>query len=120
MVKVNVNIEVDAEGNMYGIVVGKRIDFIRTSRWMWNIDSRKLIYEIMKAQMDDKYHKSQFKGTFEKIIKEKFGDDLEVDMDRSKVVDVQYLVEDDEIMVKYLLYTKPKKKEDREYILGDL
>ena len=120
MVKVNVNVEVDAEGNMYGIVVGKRIDFIRTSRWMWNIDSRKLIYEIMKAQMEDKYHKSQFKTHFEEIIRDKFGKDLEVDIDRSKVVDVQYLVEDDKVMVKYLLYTKPRKKEDGVYILGDL
>ncbi|MGC9079992.1 MAG: hypothetical protein ACP5G1_04610, partial [Nanopusillaceae archaeon] len=119
MVKVNVNVEVDRDGNMYGIVIGNRIDFIRTSRWMWNVDSRKLIYEIMKAQMEDKYHKSQFKSHFEEIIKEKFGENLEVDMDKSRVVDVQYLVEDDEIMVKYLLYTKPRKKEDGEYILGD-
>ncbi len=120
MVKVNVNVEVDGDGNMYGIVIGRRADFIRTSRWMWNADNRRLIYEIMKAQMEDKYHKSQFKSTFEEIIREKFGEDLEVDIDRSKVVDVQYLVEDDEIMVKYLLYTKPRKKEDGVYILGDL
>ena len=116
MTKVEVDIEVDRDGNIYGIVIGKRIDFIQTSRWLWNINNRKIIYEIMKIRMNDMSNKLHFKPFFEEILKEKFGEDLEIDVNRSKVVDVQYLSEDDEIIVKYLLYTKPKKKREEEII----
>ncbi len=57
-----------------------------------------------------------FKEAFEEEIKKVTGEDLEINVNKCRVVDVQYFPDDDEIMVVYLLSTRPRRKEREEII----
>ncbi|MGC9123727.1 MAG: hypothetical protein ACP5IB_06660 [Thermoplasmata archaeon] len=119
MVEFNIDIITDAEGNFYAIITGKRSDIVITSKWMWNIDKRKTILETIKEFMNRLDIKQDLKEPFEKKIKDKFKIDLEVNVNKTKTISAEYNPKDDTIIIKYLLSTKPRKKEKKERILGE-